>query len=282
MRVLLTGGAGQVGVAIQKLLADHQGEFLSTDKINMDITKQKEVDRVMDAYNPDLVLHCAAYTNVEQAEQEETLCRRINVLGTKNVAISAYRKKAKLVYLSTDYVFDGRKETPYDTTDFPHPINVYGQSKYEGELVVQDLLKEHFIVRTSWLFGGYGRDFVKTMLSVGNSQEEVKVVCDQWGSPTYIPDLARWLLALMQTEQYGIHHVTNEGYCSWYEFASEIARRKKLKARFIPVASEEFSMKAKRPRNSRLVKTSLSLPGLTRLSTWEEALADYLLTIRRE
>jgi len=229
-------------------------------------------------YKPDVVIHCAAYTAVDKAEDERDLCYAVNVLGTKNIVEACKELDAKMVYISTDYVFDGEKEEPYEVTDTPNPVNYYGYTKYLGEEAVKNNLEKYFIVRISWVFGKNGNNFVKTMLRLGQERKEIKVVCDQIGSPTYTFDLAKLLCDMIQTDKYGIYHATNEGYCSWYEFACEIFKIAGMDVKVIPIKSEEYSTRAKRPRNSRLSKENLVEKKISVLPKWNTSLEKFIFT----
>ena len=234
-------------------------------------------------YKPDVVIHCAAYTAVDKAEDEKDLCYSINVQGTGYVAQACREMNAKMVYISTDYVFDGEKEEPYEITDKPNPINHYGLTKYLGEQEVEKNLNKFFIVRTSWVFGKNGNNFVKKMLRLGQERKEIKVVSDQVGSPTYTYDLARLIVDMIQTDKYGIYHATNEGYCSWYEFATEIFKITGMTdVKVLPVKSEEFPTKARRPKNSRLSKSELEIKDFNLLMNWQDALTRYISYLKVE
>lgn len=271
MKVLVTGVNGQLGYDLIKLLDSEGIEYLGTNRDSLDITNEEQVKRVIKDYNPDVVIHCAAYTAVDKAEDEKELCYSINVLGTKYVAEACKEINAKMVYISTDYVFDGEGEKPFEVTDKPNPINYYGQTKYEGELEVQKSLDRYFIVRISWVFGTNGNNFVKTMLRLGKERDEISVVADQIGSPTYTPDLAKLLVEMVKTDMYGVYHATNEGYCSWYEFAFEIFKQAGMDVKVNPIKTEEYPTRAKRPKNSRLHKSNL-----TTLENWKYALKHYI------
>lgn len=271
MKVLVTGANGQLGYDVVKKLNEVGIEHIGTDRSIMDITNEEEVKRVIRDYNPDVVVHCAAYTAVDKAEDEKELCHAVNVLGTRYVAEICKEIDAKMVYISTDYVFDGEGDKPFEVTDKPNPINYYGQTKYEGELEVQKHLENYFIVRISWVFGSHGNNFVKTMLRLGKERDEISVVSDQIGSPTYTPDVADLLIEMIQTNKYGIYHATNEGYCSWYEFACEIFKLTNIDIKVNPIKTEYYPTRASRPRNSRLSKESL-----TNLINWKEALKKYM------
>lgn len=254
MKVLVTGANGQLGYDVIKLLDSEGVEFLGTNRESLDITNEEQVKRVINDYNPDVVIHCAAYTAVDKAEDEKELCYSVNVLGTKYVAEACKDIDAKMVYISTDYVFDGEGDKPFDVADKPNPINYYGLTKYEGEVEVQRILDKYFVVRISWVFGSNGNNFVKTMLRLGKERDEISVVADQIGSPTYTPDLAKLLVEMLKTGKYGVYHATNEGYCSWYEFACEIFKQAEMEVKVNPIKTEEYLTRASRPKNSRLEK----------------------------
>jgi dTDP-4-dehydrorhamnose reductase len=280
MRVLVSGANGQLGYDVVKRLEENNIECLGTDRKILDITNKEQVNGVISDYHPDVVIHCAAYTAVDKAEDEKEICHKINVLGTKYLAEACKDIDAKMVYISTDYVFDGEGERPFEVSDKPNPINYYGQTKYEGELEVQDILNKYFIVRISWVFGSHGNNFVKTMLRLGKEKEEISVVADEIGSPTYTHDLAKLLLEIIQTEKYGVYHATNEGYCSWYEFACEIFRQAGMDIKVDPIKSENYFAKAKRPKNSKLYKNNLD--SFNKLESWQEALHKFIKKERSE
>jgi dTDP-4-dehydrorhamnose reductase len=276
MRVLVTGADGQLGYDMVKRLNENSIECLGTSLNELDITNEAQTNKVITNYNPDVVIHCAAYTAVDKAENERELCYNVNVLGTKYVASACKDIDAKMVYISTDYVFDGKGNQPFEVTDQPNPINYYGKTKYKGELEVQKLLNKYFIIRISWVFGKNGNNFVKTMLRLAKERNEISVVADQIGSPTYTYDLTRLIVDMIQTEKYGIYHATNEGYCSWYEFASEIFRQAGLEVKVKPIKTEDYITKAKRPKNSRLSKRKLVQQGFSTLNEWERALCEFI------
>ncbi len=280
MRVLVTGAKGQLGTDLMNELKKRGIEGIGVDVEEMDITDEAACRRVISQSKADAVIHCAAYTAVDAAEDNEELCRRINARGTRNVAQACTEADAKLMYISTDYVFDGRGTRPWEPDDERHPLNVYGQTKYEGELAVEELVEKYFTVRIAWVFGVAGKNFIKTMLRLGRERGAVNVVDDQVGSPTYTYDLARLLVDMIQTDKYGRYHATNEGLCSWYEFAKEIFRQAGMdEVRVTPVSSSEFPAKAARPSNSRMSKEKLSENGFERLPTWQEALGRFLKEI---
>lgn len=279
MKVLVTGVKGQLGYDVMAELAKRNIEAIGVDIDEMDITDKISVEKVIGEAAPDVVVHCAAYTAVDAAEDNEALCRRVNAGGTRNIAEVCKKLDCKMVYISTDYVFDGQGTRPWEPDDERHPLNVYGQTKYEGELAVQENLFKYFIVRIAWVFGKNGKNFVKTMLKLAETHDKLTVVNDQFGSPTYTYDLARLLVDMIQTDKYGIYHATNEGICTWYEFACEIFRQAGVKIEVTPVPASEYPAKAKRPENSRLDKSKLTENGFERLPSWQDALGRYLKEI---
>lgn len=276
MKVLVTGYNGQLGFDVIRELNSRSVECRGVDRDDFDITNRDETVGYICNYKPDTVVHCAAYTAVDRAEDDEENCRRVNVDGTKNIAIACEKIGAKMLYVSTDYVYGGAGDAPFEPSDMTDPKNVYGRTKLDGEKAVMKHLKKYFIVRTSWVFGINGSNFVKTMLRLGGERDELNVVCDQVGSPTYTPDLARLICDLIATERYGIYHGTNENYCSWAEFASEIMKLGGKNTRINPVRSEEYPVKAERPHNSRLSKKCLDDAGIKRLPTWQNALKRFI------
>ena len=279
MKVLVTGAKGQLGTDLMNELAKRGIEGIGVDVQEMDITDAEACRRVIKNSGADAVIHCAAYTAGDAAEDNADLCRRINGEGTRNVAQACKEADIKLMYISTDYVFDGQGTRPWEPDDERHPLNVYGQTKYEGELAVEELSDKYFIVRIAWVFGVAGKNFIKTMLRLGKERGAVSVVDDQIGSPTYTYDLARLLVDMIQTDKYGRYHATNEGLCSWYEFAKEIFRQAGMDVPVTPVSSDQFPAKAARPSNSRLSKEKLSENGFERLPAWQDALGRFLKEI---
>lgn len=279
MKVLVTGVKGQLGYDIVKECQKRNIEAIGVDVDEMDITDANKVNEVICQNGVDAVIHCAAWTAVDKAEDEVELCRRVNKDGTKNIVDVCEKLDLPLMYFSTDYVFDGQGETPWNEYDERHPLNVYGQTKYEGELEVERL-KKHFIIRIAWVFGINGHNFIKTMLRLGRERHEVSVVNDQIGSPTYTYDLAKLCVDMIQTKEYGTYHATNEGFCSWYEFACEIFKQANMEVIVHPVDSSAFPVKAERPKNSRMNKTELDKHGFKRLPTWQDALERYLNTLK--
>ena len=279
MKVLVTGVKGQLGYDVVNELEKRGHTAVGTDVDNMDITNPELVEKTLDEVRPDAVIHCAAYTAVDAAEDNVELCRRINAEGTKNIAVVCEKLDIKMMYISTDYVFNGEGENFWEPADAREPLNVYGQTKYEGELEVEKHVEKFFIVRIAWVFGVNGKNFIKTMLRLGENNKTIKVVNDQVGSPTYTYDLARLLVDMIETDKYGRYHATNEGLCTWYEFAKEIFRQAGMDVEVRPVTSDEFPSKAKRPHNSRISKEKLTEAGFERLPVWQDALERYLSVI---
>lgn len=278
MKLLVTGVKGQLGYDIIKECEKRNIEAVGVDVEEMDITDAKKVEDVIKAGNYDAVVHCAAWTAVDKAEDEVEACTKVNVDGTKNIANVCNELDIPMMYFSTDYVFNGEGDQLWNEYDQRNPLNVYGQTKYEGELAVE-ALKKHFIVRIAWVFGVNGNNFIKTMLRLGKERGAVSVVNDQIGSPTYTYDLAKLVVDMIQTNKYGTYHATNEGLCSWYEFACEIFKQANLNVSVTPVDSNAFPVKAKRPHNSRMSKAMLDKNGFNRLPTWQDALSRYLKEI---
>ena len=276
MKILVTGYNGQLGYDVVKELNSRSVECRGVDREDFDITDRDETVGYICDYAPDAVIHCAAYTAVDRAEDDEENCRKVNADGTENIAVACEKLRAKMLYVSTDYVYGGDGEAPFETDSPTNPKNVYGVTKLEGEKAVMKYIDKFFIVRTSWVFGINGSNFVKTMLRLGDEKESLNVVCDQVGSPTYTPDLARLICDLIVTEKYGIYHGTNESFCSWAEFAAEIMKLGGKKTVINPVPSSEYPTKAERPHNSRLSKKCLDEAGIKRLPTWQDALKRFL------
>lgn len=303
MKFLVTGVNGQLGHDVMNELYKRGYEGVGSDKteaydgisdelaitkmnyISLDITDRCSVERVTNSVQPDVIIHCAAWTAVDMAEEKDKreLVHAINADGTQNIADACKAINAKMIYLSTDYVFDGQGETPWepDCKDY-NPLNVYGQTKLEGELAVSKTLDKFFIVRIAWVFGLNGSNFVKTMINIGKTHDEVKVVNDQIGTPTYCLDLARLLVDMAETDKYGYYHATNEGgYISWYDFCVEIYRQYGLTTKVIPVTTAEYGQnRAARPMNSRLDKSKLIEAGFRPLPIWQDAVSRYLKEAR--
>ena len=261
MRVLVTGAKGQLGSDLLCELSKRNIESVGIDIDDLDITDAAATKRVIEKINND------------------DLVTKINAEGTKNIAEVAKTLDVAMMYISTDYVFDGEGERPWEPDDKRAPLNVYGMAKYKGELYVEELLKKYFIVRISWVFGLYGNNFIKTMIRLGKERGAVSVVNDQIGSPTYTPDLSRLLVDMIVSDKYGRYHATNEGLCSWYDFAVEIFKQAKLDVAVTPVSSDAFPVKAKRPHNSRMDKSKLTENGFELLPPWQDALRRYLLEL---
>ena len=276
MKVLVTGYNGQLGFDVVKELKTRDIECLGVDIDDFDITDEEKTREYIKGYNPDVVVHCSAYTAVDKAEENIEACRAVNVCGPKNIAKVCNELDCKLVYISTDYVFPGVGERFYEVGDPTGPLGQYGITKLDGEKAVLDHIDKYFIVRISWVFGLNGNNFIKTMLRVGKDREEVSVVYDQIGSPTYTADLAKVLCDMLVTEKYGIYHATNEGVCSWAEFTEEIFRLAGYNTKVKRVTTEEYGAKAPRPKNSRLSKESLVQAGFEKLPDWKDALVRYM------
>lgn len=281
-RYLVTGCNGQLGYEIVKEL-NNRGiyDVLALDVEDMDITDARIVNKIFEEYKPEHVFHCAAWTNVDGAEDNEEMCYKVNVEGTQNIVEASRRIEAKLTYISTDYVFDGTKEGVYEITDTPNPTSVYGKTKLLGEKLVKKYDK-HFIVRISWVFGINGKNFIRTMLNLSETRDELNVVCDQIGSPTYTVDLAKLLIDMQGTEKYGVYHANNDGFCSWAEFAEYIfeSNNKNMKVNKVPTS--EYPTKAQRPLNSKLSKQSLIDNGFNLLPSWQSAVDRYNLELKEE
>ena len=295
MKVFVTGVGGQLGFDVMNRLKAKGHEPIGSDildssdfsnYVKLDITDETAVKSVLCDIKPDAVIHCAAWTAVDAAEDEENTEKvfKINAKGTENIAKVCKELDCKMVYISTDYVFDGQGETPWDPDckDYA-PLSVYGKSKLEGEKAVSSILDKYFIVRIAWVFGLNGKNFIKTMLNVGAKYDTVRVVCDQIGTPTYTLDLARLLVDMVETEKYGYYHATNEGgYISWYDFTCEIFCQAGYNTKVVPVTTEEYGIsKAARPFNSRLDKSKLVKSGFEPLPDWKDALSRYLKEIEK-
>lgn len=296
MRVFVTGVNGQLGHDVMAELKkrNHEGigsdiaeTYAGTDEIStmfyvkLDITDKEAVLQTIKTFKPDVIVHCAAWTAVDLAEDDDkkAIVHKVNAEGTKNIAEAAKAVDAKMVYISTDYVFDGQGERPWEPDDKNYaPLNVYGRSKLDGELAVSGTLEKYFIVRIAWVFGLNGKNFIKTMINVGKTHDKVRVVCDQIGTPTYTIDLARLLVDMIETDKYGYYHATNEGgYISWYDFCVEFYKQYGLTTKVEPVTTEEYGLsKAARPFNSRLDKSKLVEAGFAPLPTWQDAVSRYL------
>ncbi|MEQ2464760.1 dTDP-4-dehydrorhamnose reductase [Niallia hominis] len=282
MKVLVTGYTGQLGYDVTYEGNKRGINMLGIGREDLDITNEADVYQYVQKVNPDAIIHCAAYTAVDKAEDDKETCWNVNVKGTKFIASAAKKVNAKFMYVSTDYVFDGKGEEPFKEVDKPDPVGYYGFTKYEGEKIVRDILDEHFIVRISWVFGINGHNFIKTMLRLSETRSELNVVGDQYGSPTYTFDLARLLIDMIQTERYGIYHASNEGFCTWAEFATEIFLQANRKVTVNSISTEEYPTRAVRPKNSRMSKQKLIDNGFEPLPMWQNALKHYLNELAQE
>lgn len=282
MKILVTGVKGQLGYDVVRELTERGIEAVGVDIEEMDITDAASVDRVIRGVSPDAVIHCAAYTAVDAAEENEAVCRRVNADGPRNIAEVCKALDIKMVYISTDYVFGGQGEQYWKPDDACDPKSVYGQTKYEGELAVRELLDKYFIVRIAWVFGLNGRNFVRTMLNLAKTHDTIKVVNDQFGSPTYTYDLAKLLVDMVLTDKYGVYHATNEGVCCWYEFAKTIFEEAGVNVNVLPVTTAEYGAKASRPANSRMDNSKLTACGFERLPAWQDALKRYIGVLREQ
>lgn len=279
MLVLVTGITGQLGYEVLNCLQKRGIPCIGAGRKEFELTDRASTEKFLMRTRPDAIIHCAAYTNVNLAESEEALCRAVNVEGTRNLAMAAKALNAKMLFISTEYVFPGEGEGYYETMDVTCPLNVYGISKRDAELILMEVLEQYFIVRISCGFGKNGNNFISTMLRLGREREEIRVVRDQIGSPTYTRDLAELLCDMIVTKKYGIYHATNEGVCSFAELAQEVMQKAGLPAKIIPIASHEYPSPAVRPKNSRLSKASLDRAGFCRLPEWRDALERYLAEI---
>ncbi|MCF0245648.1 MAG: dTDP-4-dehydrorhamnose reductase [Ileibacterium sp.] len=280
MKILVTGYKGQLGYDVVNEAEKRGIEAVGVDIDEMDITNAAQVEEVIKAGNYDAVVHCAAWTAVDKAEEPELLdvVRKVNAEGTKNIVDVCRELDIPVMYFSTDYVFDGQGDQPWMEDAPRDPLNVYGLTKAEGEEFVEAYPK-HFIIRISWVFGNNGNNFIKTMLKLGSTRKDLTVVNDQIGSPTYTYDLARLVVDMIQTDKYGKYHATNQGICSWYDFAKEIFRQAGMDVNVAPVSSDAYPAKAKRPSNSRMNQTRLDENGFERLPSWQDALSRYLVEI---
>ena len=280
MKILVTGITGQLGFDVMAELQRRNIEAVGAARKDFDLTDDAAIENFIKFHKPDAVIHCAAYTAVDKAEDEAETALQINGRATEVIAQTCKDIDAKMIYISTDYVFPGTGDMPYEVDDPKDPPNAYGRSKLAGEEAVIKNLDKYFIVRISWVFGVNGKNFVKTMLRLSETKDKLTVVNDQIGSPTYTADVAPLLVDMVQTDKYGIYHATNEGFCSWAEFAAEIFRQAGAKTEVIPVPSTEYPTKAIRPKNSRLSKQKLDSAGFKRLPDWKDAVKRFLSVIR--
>lgn len=281
MKALVTGATGQLGSDVVTILSNNGHDVLACDRNEMDITNLDQCQQVIGQYLPDVIIHCAAYTAVDAAETDIDGVYTVNAVGTRNIAVAAESHGSKLIYISTDYVFDGTGAEPYHEYDNTNPQSIYGKSKRAGEVLVQSLTSRYFIVRTSWVYGIHGNNFVKTMLRLGLEKTSLKVVHDQKGSPTYTVDLAHFLLVLMQTGKYGVYHASNSGACTWYEFTQAIFEEARqlginIIAEPAPCSTAEFPRPAHRPANSVMEHLSIRTNGFQDLRPWREGLKEFL------
>lgn len=282
MKFFITGVNGQLGYDVKReLLERGYTDILAPTRVDLDITNEDAVKKMIREYRPSVIFHCAAYTAVDKAEEEQEKCYQVNVLGTKYLTEAAKEMDAKIIYISTDYVFDGTKEGIYQIEDKVNPVNYYGKTKYLGENFIREY-DNHIIVRISWVFGINGKNFIRTMLNLAESHKELNVVCDQIGSPTYTKDLAGLLVNMFLSNVKGLYHVTNEGYCSWYEFAEFIFKESRKKVKVHPILTKDYKTIAKRPLNSKLSKESLDDIGMKRLPEWQDAVSRYLKELKEE
>lgn len=290
MRVLVTGINGQLGHDVVKELRKRGHEPIGVDKERMDLTVSSQIEECIKTVKPEAIIHCAAYTAVDAAEDNESLCRQVNSYAVRDIAQFAKELDIPMIYISTDYVFNGMKgledinsdefETSkyleYVEFDETNPQNVYGQTKLEGELYIKELLDKYYIVRISWVFGENGNNFIDTMLRLSKDREQLNVIADQIGSPTYTKDLAPLLVDMIETDKYGVYHATNDGYCSWYDFAKEIFRIANIDIKVNPIKTSQYTTKAKRPFNSKMSKQKLVDNGFSELRDWKLALKEYI------
>ncbi len=278
MKALVTGVTGQLGFDVMRVLSARGAETVGATRSEMPLDDPARAGAFVVAARPDVVLHCAAYTAVDRAEEERDLCQRVNGSATGAVAQACEAVGAKLVYISTDYVFPGTGDRFYEAEDETGPCNVYGASKLAGERALRKAMTSgrFFIVRTSWVFGTHGKNFIRTILGLAETRSELTVVDDQIGSPTYTADLAELLADMAESEKFGVYHATNEGVCSWAELAAEAIRLRGLSTKVTPVSSDMYPTKATRPKNSRLSKASLDAAGFRRLPAWQDAVRRYI------
>lgn len=275
--ILVTGSTGQLGSDVVKELLKRGYSTLSPNRSELNLCSEDNIRNYILNSNCEAIVHCAAYTQVDKAEDEKDLCIKINATATKHIAKCAKILDIPMIYISTDYVFDGTKDGKYTENDETNPINIYGESKLAGEKYVQEILDKYYIVRTSWVFNINGKNFIETMLRLSKTNNQLSIVNDQIGSPTYTKDLSRLLVDMLETSKYGLYHATNEGYCSWYEFADTIFKLANINIDIKAINSNEYASRAKRPLNSKLSKDKLIEYGFKPLPHWEDALKDYLI-----
>lgn len=280
MKYYITGANGQLGYDLKRVLEASGHDVLATDVNDVDITSKNDVVSSITNYHPDVIIHCAAWTAVDNAEDEVEKCTSVNVDGTKNITYAAKEVGAKLIYISTDYVFDGTKDGIYEVNDLTNPLSVYGSTKLDGERIVAEY-ERHFIVRISWVFGINGNNFVKSMINLGKQRDALSIVADQIGSPTYTYDLSHLLANMSLSDKFGTYHATNEGYCSWADFAREIFKICNLDVNVSDIPTSEYPTKAIRPLNSKLSKKSLVENGFELMPTWQESLENYIEELKK-
>ena len=278
--ILVTGSTGQLGSDVVKELLKRGYSTLSPNRSEFNLCSEDSIRNYILNSNCEAIVHCAAYTQVDKAEDEKDLCIKINTTATKHIVKCAKILDIPMIYISTDYVFDGTKDGEYTENDETNPINIYGESKLAGEKYVQEILDKYYIVRTSWVFNINGKNFIETMLRLSKANNQLSIVNDQIGSPTYTKDLSRLLVDMLETSKYGLYHATNEGYCSWYEFADTIFKLANINIDIKAINSNEYASRAKRPMNSKLSKDKLIEYGFKPLPHWEDALKDYLIRRR--
>lgn len=278
--ILVTGSTGQLGSDVVKELLKRGYSTLSPNRSELNLCSEDNIRNYILNSNCEAIVHCAAYTQVDKAEDEKDLCIKINTTATKHIVKCAKILDIPMIYISTDYVFDGTKDGEYTENDETNPINIYGESKLAGEKYVQEILDKYYIVRTSWVFNINGKNFIETMLRLSKANNQLSIVNDQIGSPTYTKDLSRLLVDMLETSKYGLYHATNEGYCSWYEFANTIFKLANINIDIKAINSNEYASRAKRPLNSKLSKDKLIEYGFKPLPHWEDALKDYLIRRR--
>ncbi|KXS45505.1 MULTISPECIES: dTDP-4-dehydrorhamnose reductase [unclassified Candidatus Frackibacter] len=276
MKILVTGAKGQLGKALTKTLADNNHQILGIDRDDFDITNRSKVWQAIRKFNPELIIHSAAMTDVDGCEEDPDVAYRINALGTQNLVLACQQSDIELLYISTDFVFSGQQTKPYLEFDPPNPISIYGKSKLAGEEYVRNLLNRYYIVRTSWLYGD-GHNFVRTMLRLAKERDSLEVVDDQIGTPTYTYDLAKAITELIRSNLYGTYHASNAGSCTWYQFANKIFELKEITIKVKPITSEQLDRPAKRPSYSVLHNFLLENQNLYIMRHWEKALKDYVL-----
>lgn len=282
LKFMITGVNGQLGHDVMMQLKEMDFDVIAPIRDEFNLTDKNQVENYIIKEKPDVIIHCAAYTAVDKAEDEKDLCYSVNVEGTRAVVEAAKKINAKVVYISTDYVFDGLGQEPHSEEKETNPVNYYGYTKEQGEKIIRDLIDKHFVVRTSWVYGLNGNNFVRTMIKLAGSRNEINVVSDQIGAPTYTKDLAEFIVKLVQTNNYGTYHGVNEGYCSWYEFAKSIFVKTGIEMNVNPISTEDYPTRAKRPLNSRLSKENTTKAVLDRMPHWEDALTRFIEELKSQ